>query len=53
MTRARKPERIRAFDAALRRAADAGTTLLVASHDHHVLDAADVVVHLEHGMRTG
>ena len=38
---------------ALRGAADAGATLFVASHDHHVIDAADVVVHLDHGRRVG
>ena len=36
---------------ALRRATDGGATLLVASHDHHVIEAADVVVHLDHGRR--
>ena len=38
--------------AALRAAADRGATLLVASHDEHVLHAADTVVHLDHGRRT-
>ncbi|MGD9705608.1 MAG: ABC transporter ATP-binding protein [Acidimicrobiia bacterium] len=37
--------------AVLRAAVDRGATLVVASHDHHVLDAADVVVHLDHGRR--
>lgn len=27
------------------------TTFVVASHDHHLVDAADAVVHLEHGRR--
>ena len=39
--------------AALRRIADRGATLLVASHDQHVLDAADAVLHLDHGRRIG
>ena len=34
---------------ALRAAADAGATLMVASHDTHVLDAAHEVIHLDHG----
>ena len=37
--------------ATLRAAADRGATLLVATHDHHVLEQADVVVHLDHGRR--
>jgi putative ABC transport system ATP-binding protein/macrolide transport system ATP-binding/permease protein len=37
----------------LRAAADRGATLLVASHDHHVLEQADVIVHLDHGRRVG
>jgi putative ABC transport system ATP-binding protein len=37
----------------LRAAADRGATMLVASHDHHVLEQADVIVHLDHGRRVG
>jgi ABC-type lipoprotein export system ATPase subunit len=37
--------------ATMRAAADRGATMIVASHDHHVLDAADVIVRLEHGRR--
>jgi putative ABC transport system ATP-binding protein len=37
--------------AALRRAADAGATLVVASHDPNVVAAADEVVRLDHGRR--
>jgi putative ABC transport system ATP-binding protein len=36
--------------AALRSAADGGATLMVASHDAHVIDAADVVIRLDHGV---
>jgi ABC-type lipoprotein export system ATPase subunit len=39
--------------ATLRAAADRGATLLVASHDHHVLEQADVIVQLDHGRRVG
>jgi ABC-type lipoprotein export system ATPase subunit len=35
--------------AALRDAVDRGATVLVATHDHDVVDAADHVVHLAHG----
>ena len=35
----------------LRAAANRGATIVVASHDHHVLDVADVIVRLEHGRR--
>lgn len=28
---------------------DAGTAVIVASHDRHVLDHADVLIHLHHG----
>jgi hypothetical protein len=41
----------RTMIATLRAAADRGATMVVASHDHHVLDAADVIVRLEHGRR--
>lgn len=37
----------------LRAAVDQGATVLAASHDVHVLEAADVVVHLDHGRRVG
>ncbi len=37
---------------ALRRAADEGRSVLVATHDRAVIDAADVVVRLDHGRRT-
>jgi putative ABC transport system ATP-binding protein len=37
--------------AAMRAAADRGVTLVVASHDTHVLDHADHVVRLDHGRR--
>lgn len=37
--------------AALRTAADAGATVIVATHDHDVIAAADDVVHLDHGRR--
>jgi putative ABC transport system ATP-binding protein len=37
--------------ATIRAAADRGATMIVASHDHHVLEAADVIVRLEHGRR--
>jgi ABC-type lipoprotein export system ATPase subunit len=36
---------------AMRAAADRGVTLVVASHDTHVLDSADQVVRLDHGRR--
>jgi ABC-type lipoprotein export system ATPase subunit len=36
---------------AMRAAADRGVTLVVASHDTHVLDRADQIVQLEHGRR--
>jgi len=35
----------------MRAAADRGVTLVVASHDTHILDAADVIVRLDHGRR--
>ena len=35
--------------AALRVATDAGATVIVASHDADVIDAADIVVHLDFG----
>ena len=37
---------------ALRLAASAGQTVLVATHDVDVIAAADVVIHLDHGVRT-
>ena len=37
--------------AALRTAANAGATVIVATHDHDVIEAADDVVHLDHGRR--
>jgi putative ABC transport system ATP-binding protein len=37
---------------ALRRAADGGQSVLVATHDVDVIAAADAVVHLDHGRRT-
>jgi putative ABC transport system ATP-binding protein len=36
---------------AMRAAADRGATLVVASHDTHVLDRADQIVQLDHGRR--
>jgi len=36
---------------AMRAAADRGVTLVVASHDTHVLDRADQIVQLDHGRR--
>ena len=36
---------------AMRAAADRGVTLAVASHDAHVMEAADQVIRLEHGRR--
>jgi ABC-type lipoprotein export system ATPase subunit len=36
---------------AMRAAADRGVTLVVASHDTHVLDSADQIVRLDHGRR--
>ena len=36
---------------AMRAAADRGVTLVVASHDTHVLDRADQIVRLDHGRR--
>jgi putative ABC transport system ATP-binding protein len=36
---------------AMRRATAVGVTLIVATHDPNVIDAADVVVHLDHGRR--
>jgi putative ABC transport system ATP-binding protein len=36
---------------ALTRAAAAGATIVVATHDPHVIEAADVVVRLDHGRR--
>jgi ABC-type lipoprotein export system ATPase subunit len=36
---------------AMRAAADRGVTLVVASHDEHVLDQADQIVRLDHGRR--
>jgi len=36
---------------AMRSAADRGATLVVASHDTHILDEADVIVRLDHGRR--
>jgi ABC-type lipoprotein export system ATPase subunit len=35
--------------AALRRLVDRGATIIVSSHDHDVIDAADDVLHLRHG----
>lgn len=35
--------------AALRAAVDAGATVVVATHDHDVIDAADTVIRLDHG----
>ncbi len=37
---------------AMRAAADRGVTLVVASHDTHILDEADVIVRLDHGRRS-
>jgi ABC-type lipoprotein export system ATPase subunit len=37
--------------AALRDAADAGTTLVVTTHDHELIEAADAIVVLDHGRR--
>ncbi len=37
---------------ALRTAADAGQSVLVATHDADVIAAADAVIHLDHGRRT-
>ena len=36
---------------ALRRAAAAGATIVVATHDPHVIEAASIVVRLDHGRR--
>jgi putative ABC transport system ATP-binding protein len=36
---------------ALRALADRGVTMVVASHDHHVIDVADDVIRLDHGRR--
>lgn len=36
---------------AMRAAADRGVTLVVASHDTHILDQADQIVRLDHGRR--
>jgi ABC-type lipoprotein export system ATPase subunit len=36
---------------AMRSAANRGATLVVASHDTHILDEADVIVRLDHGRR--
>ncbi|HMK11964.1 MAG TPA: ATP-binding cassette domain-containing protein [Acidimicrobiales bacterium] len=30
-----------------------GTTMVVATHDHHVIDVADTVIRLDHGRRVG
>ena len=38
---------------ALRVLARSGTTMVVASHDHHVIDVADTVIRLDHGRRVG
>jgi ABC-type lipoprotein export system ATPase subunit len=37
--------------AALRGLAERGVTMIVATHDHHVIDVADHVVRLDHGRR--
>ena len=34
---------------ALRALADRGVTMIVATHDHHVIDVADTVIRLDHG----
>ena len=36
---------------ALRVLADRGVTMIVATHDHHVIDVADTVIGLDHGRR--
>ena len=36
---------------ALRALADRGVTMIVATHDHHVIDVADTVIRLDHGAR--
>jgi putative ABC transport system ATP-binding protein len=36
---------------ALRVLADRGVTMIVATHDHHVIDVADTVIRLDHGKR--
>ena len=36
---------------ALRVLADRGVTMIVATHDHHVIDVADAVIRLDHGTR--
>ncbi len=36
---------------ALRVLADRGVTMIVATHDHHVIDVADAVIRLDHGRR--
>jgi ABC-type multidrug transport system ATPase subunit len=36
---------------ALRVLADRGVTMIVASHDHHVIDVADTAIRLDHGRR--
>jgi ABC-type lipoprotein export system ATPase subunit len=36
---------------ALRVLADRGVTMIVATHDHHVIDVADAVIRLDHGKR--
>jgi ABC-type lipoprotein export system ATPase subunit len=36
---------------ALRTLADRGITMIVATHDHHVIDVADRVIRLDHGRR--
>jgi len=38
--------------ALLRSLAESGVCVIIATHDHHVLDAADTTIHLEHGRRT-